>query len=225
MTRGSTTDAVTAALNSDEFKAKLEDIVKTIVDLALKEYEKAVEDKIEEVKRHCDVQIEEMKKNFEETLKKYQHQIGEMAEQIDNLEQYTRRECLLINGVKKTEANTSAKATKEIVYNVARSMKVDDKIIDRDIARTHWMGDKLVVKFARYEAREHFYENRKSAGKGVFINESLTKKRNNLVYECRKLKKEEKILAVWTNDGVVKIKMLNKANKVIKSLQDIEDLK
>lgn len=221
--RGSS-DAVLLAMNSNEFKAKLEDIVKTIVEIAIKEYEKTVDTKFEQMQAECDRKMAEMSSRFEETLAKYKKQIDEMADQIDNLEQYTRRECLLINGVKKTPENTSVQSTKHIVSDIMKSMKIEDKIIDRDIARTHWMGEKLVVKFATYNARELFYEKRKSAGENIFVNESLTKRRNQLLFECRQLKKQKKILAVWTNDGVVKIKLLNETNKVVKSLQEVQNL-
>ena len=223
MPRGSS-DAVLHAMNSNEFKSKLEDIVKTFIEIAIKEYEKTVDTKFEQMQAECDRKMEGMKARFEETLAKYQKQIDEMADQIDNLEQYTRRECLLINGVKKTTENTSTQSTKNIVFDIMKSMKIDDKVVDRDIARTHWMGEKLVVKFATYNARELFYEKRKSAGEDIFVNESLTKRRNQLVFECRKLKKEKKILAVWTNDGVIKIKLLNGNNKVVKSLQEVQNL-
>ena len=198
--------------------------MKTFIEIAIKEYEKTVDTKFEQMQAECDRKMEGMKARFEETLVKYQKQIDEMADQIDNLEQYTRRECLLINGVKKTTENTSTQSTKNIVFDIMKSMKIDDKVVDRDIARTHWMGEKLVVKFATYNARELFYEKRKSAGEDIFVNESLTKRRNQLVFECRKLKKEKKILAVWTNDGVIKIKLLNGNNKVVKSLQEVQNL-
>ena len=48
--------------------------------------------------------------------------------------------------------------------------------------------------------------------RGIFINEDLTKRRSNLLYQARKLKKEKKINDCWSYDGKVMLK--NNVNKI-----------
>ena len=71
--------------------------MKTIVKLAIEEYEKTVDTKLEQMQTECDRKLEEMRVRFEETLAKYQKQMDEMADQIDNLEQYCMDNKLQIN--------------------------------------------------------------------------------------------------------------------------------
>ena len=72
--------------------------------------------------------------------------------------------------------------------------------------------------------KKMFYDRRKELGRGVFINENLTKTRDNLLFHCRQMKKEKKILAAWSNDGQVKIKLNDESNKPVKDLKELHDL-
>ena len=73
--------------------------------------------------------------------------------------------------------------------------------------------------------RQSFYKARsklKSAGHSdVYINKDLTKKRNKLLYEARKLVKVSRINSAWSSDGIILIK--DRDNKVHRDQTD-EDL-
>lgn len=140
---------------------------------------------------------------------------------LDNVEQYSRRNCLKISGVPESTEGT----TDDIVCNIARAIDVDLNI--NDIDRSHRLGKSpssvegrerprdIIVKFMSYRVRAKFYKARvqtKSRGyKGVFINEHLTKARSKLLYEARRRVKSKQLKNAWSNDGAVMIK-LNDAN-------------
>lgn len=90
----------------------------------------------------------------------------------------------------------------------------------RDIDRSHRVGRvnrdsdaevnprprEIIVKLKSHGARLSFLRGRKTLRENrekIFINEDLTKTRKNLAYECRKLKRDRKILNTWVYDGNV----------------------
>lgn len=145
--------------------------------------------------------------------------IGSLETALDNAEQYSRRNCLIITGVPETtEGNTD-----DYVCNLARAIDVDLSVDDID--RSHRLGKPrtgpeqkprdIIVKFVSYRKRASFYKARiltKSRGyRGVYINEHLTKTRGNLLYEARRRVKSKQLKSAWSSDGVVMVK-LNDAN-------------
>ena len=56
---------------------------------------------------------------------------------------------------------------------------------------------------------------------GVFINESLTKLRNDMLYKCRQLKKAHKISGCWSADGVIRVKLNNGLKTTVKNQEDL----
>jgi hypothetical protein len=57
------------------------------------------------------------------------------------------------------------------------------------------------VKITTFKARQGVYNKRYSAPDGIFIHESLTIKRKQLVYEARKFKRESKLQNTWAAGG------------------------
>lgn len=216
-------DALLSAMDSTIFKEKMDDMLKTMISVALLEFEKSVEKKINDAveKGTKAVNDELIAENeiLKNTISKFETQIVELLNKVDELEQYSRKNCLIVSGVPKSE-----RPTKEIVTDLAGTMGIRENITAHDIDNCHWIGEKIIVKFTNYTARHAFYTKRKEAGEGVFVNENLTKKRSELLFKCRTLKKEKKLLAAWTNDGQIKIKLPNGTNRAIKSLQDVLNL-
>ena len=55
----------------------------------------------------------------------------------------------------------------------------------------------------------------------LYINEDLTKTRDNLMYQARKAKKDKRIIDCWSFDGLVRIKDNNNAVFKIKNAQEL----
>ena len=150
------------------------------------------------------------KKEKEEKINNLEKKVSEMSSKIENLnksiddqEQYSRRNCLLIHGISESDGEN----TDDIVINTVQdNMKITVSI--NDIDRTHRIGKKvagktrpIIVKLARYNMRSKIFLNKKRLkGKKISITESLTAKRMKILNEAR-----EKIgfTSVWTSDGKI----------------------
>ena len=139
--------------------------------------------------------------------------VASLEQQIEQAEQYSRRNCLTISGLEEK----AGEVTDDLIMSLASA--TGSSIQLQDIDRSHRIGDPkkartrprdIIVKFASYRSRQNFYKCRsalKDTGyKGVFVNENLTKTRSVLLYEARKLFKSDRLMGAWTSDGTVLVK-------------------
>ena len=118
--------------------------------------------------------------------------IRSIERDIEELQQYGRRNAVIISGVSETEG---------------------DKLEPHEILRSHRLGPlrngsvrprNIVVKLATYNIMKRIYDVRRSLrNTGIFISEHLTRHRGNLFYEARQLLKSGRLKHVWTPDGRV----------------------
>ena len=133
------------------------------------------------------------------------------GKEIDDLEQYSRRNCLLLHGV--VETNTEC-TDDIIIITCAEELGIDVK--QEDLDRSHRLGKvkrndnkprPIIVKFARYAVRNKVFSNKKKLkGKKLLITESLTVYRMKLLDEARQ---KYGVRNVWTYDGRVMYKENN----------------
>ena len=221
---------IATILSSTKIKERIETIIAESVqkgiETAMNDIYKTIEMRLDEMFNKRDENFKKMENkvaDLENKAKEYEKSITDLTNQLDESNQYSRRNCLVISGLKLNENDD----TDQKIIDIAAKMKIkeDKKITKKDIDRSHRMGDKVIIKFASYNARDSFYTNRKEVFEdGIFVSESLTKMRSKLLYECRQRKKLGKILASWTNDGVVKVKLLNGHNHIIKCIGDVDKL-
>ena len=127
--------------------------------------------------------------------------IANLESRVDDLEQYSRRNCLMITGIPENENEK----TDEVVLDMARNQlkaAIDASDIDRShripggpVRRNTDRPRNIIVKFTTYNARRRVLEKKSSLKGGnnrIYINEHLTKARIELYYEARKLEKQEK---------------------------------
>lgn len=145
---------------------------------------------------------------------------------MDDLEQYSRRNCLIFSGVEEKRGEN----TTEVIRSLCRqNLGVEVNVADVD--RIHRLGParpngeppendrrpstsrattkarNIIVKFSNYGARERIYSARKRLKDSpaiirVYINENLTKIRSKLLWKIRKATKNTEH-RVWTQDGVI----------------------
>ena len=135
--------------------------------------------------------------------KEYEDQFVEHFLRIDSLEQYGRRNCVLVHGIpEKKDEDTDVLFTETIQQHLNISIK------PRDIDRTHRIGKPtegknrpIIAKFARYNKRRTVFLNKKAfKGSGFILTESLTRRRVDMLNAARtKFGKDN----VWTTDGEV----------------------
>ena len=123
---------------------------------------------------------------------------------IDSLEQYGRRNCVLLHGVKE-EKNES---TDDVFVDIV-SKQLGVKIEKSDIDRSHRIGAPrkdsrhrpIIVKLARYNVRASIFRaKRKFKNTGMLLTDSLTRHRVTVLSEART--KYGK-MNVWTMDGEI----------------------
>ena len=86
-----------------------------------------------------------------------------LSEMIDDQEQYSRRNCLLLHGVDEEDVEDTDQKTIEVI---AEEMGVQ---LVKDLDRTHRTGKKsdgksrpIIIKFARYNVTKKIYSNKKN---------------------------------------------------------------
>lgn len=134
--------------------------------------------------------------------------VDKLELEIDDQEQYSRRNCLLVHGIVEERREN----TDELIIDIIKN-DVDIEISENDIDRTHRIGAPrnpgekprpIIVKFVRYNVRKKVFGNKKRLkGKNTSITESLTKYRMGKLKQARE---EFGFDKVWTYDGKILFK-------------------
>ena len=113
--------------------------------------------------------------------------IDYLKSQSDSHEQYSRRSCLRINGIKQAENESSSDCVDKVI-DVCKDLNLDVK--KEDIDRAHRVGrdrKTMIVKFYSFGKRTSVYKERKKAKNDVKIHLDLTKPRLNLLDKAKEL--------------------------------------
>lgn len=177
--------AVKEALQDASWLQVLSNIVRDVVVAELKET----------INKNNEV-ISEMKKSLIEKDK----QICELEAKIDDQEQYQRRQCLRLFGVKEEEGEDTDAISMQIAEKIGVELNV------ADIDRSHRVGRRdtdrprpIIIKFVSYRKRGEIFRKKKNLkGSGMVLREDLSRMRHNLLKEAIA---KFGLHNVWTNDG------------------------
>jgi len=146
---------------------------------------------------------------------------------LDALEQYSRKNCLIVHGVKEDNDESIV----DVVVNfINEKMKIPNFVMEpRLIDNVHRLGynkrDKarprsIIIKFLSYLDRRTVFINKKRLrGTGFLITESLTKARAQVFYNCKeRLGKEN----CWTQDGKIIVLMPDRKKKTVMTTKNLE---
>ena len=192
------------------------------------EIERMVTLKVQQATEYLNAEISDLKQSNSEL----KNELDDLKSKTDELEQYSRRSCVRISGVREAENEN----INEIVLGI--SSRIGANIAPSDIDRLHRVGRKvgrgenqgarrmrdIIVKFTNYGARLAFLKGRKSLREqnaSVFINEDLTSARMELAFECRNLKRTKIIKKVWTYNGNVFIEDNNDTRVKVVKMSDL----
>ena len=172
--------------------------------------------------------LEESNTKLSTEVTKLSEKLKVCKESLNNLEQYTRRECLEVSGI----AELQDENTDELVIKVGSLMGVE--INKEDISVSHripkpsfssvaagnWNNveastPKIIVKFTCRATRERFYVARKNlkdkttgnldlllpSENKIYISENLTATNRELFKDCLKVKKDLNYRFIWTHHG------------------------
>ena len=161
---------------------------------------------------------EKKNKKISEVEKKVNSLESKLGDSVDELEQYSRRNCLLLHGVRELEGENK----NDIIMKTMKE-EIDIDIRQQDLDQTHRVGNTkvckegksrpIIIKFSRYDVRSAVDKKKKK----VLITERLTAKRVGLLQEAQG---KYRLRNIWTTDGRNLYKENNRIflckNKVIK---------
>ena len=209
-------------------RSSLQDITNSVN--LLSERFDAMEKKVKDLETAKDLIQKENQHLRLETLRLSQI-VEEMKVNLNEMEQYSRRDCCEITGIPKTPDED----TNDLVIKVGALMDMD--LEEDDISISHRLAvpsyasrtatasssrskqgtilPKIIVKFVRRETKELFYKNRKHlrgktaadlglgrySNNGLFISESLTQRNKTLFNDCLAFKKKHNFKYIWTQQG------------------------
>jgi hypothetical protein len=166
-------------------------------------------------------QIKEYKVNFEQLAQEnsmLRKKVSALECQLDDAEQYSRVNCLEINGIPETPNENVT----NIIKSIAKSLEVD--LSDESIDACHRLGNKqdgrrrgIIVKFTRRIVKEDLLQRRKvkrnfntsdigitsGPANTIYINESLTQNRRKVLNAARAIQKEKNFAFVWVKNGKI----------------------
>ena len=148
-----------------------------------------------------------------------------LREEIDTMEQYSRRNCLVVHGIPETKADTGEAVLQ--VFNGQLNVRVTPDCIDRShrLGRQQPSSNKprpVIVKFVSYETRRQvFSAKRRLKGGKVVIKENLTRRRNELLNHART---QPDVKCAWTTDGRIVCLLENGEKRTIVTERDLAQL-
>ena len=177
----------------------------------------------------------------EEEISKLKEELKEVKTKLDDLEQYSRKNCVNISGI----PESAGESTSKLVCDLGKAMRVD--ISPTDIDACHRIGRQsagktrsIIVKFCRFDQRQEFYAARRqlrgeaaSAGgqftaqqlEKIFVSDNLTQHRQSVLYAARQLRRKGKLFAAWSDVGRLKVRITkNGDTKLISTTADLRDL-
>ena len=161
---------------------------------------------------------EKKNKKISEVEKKVNSLESKLGDSVDELEQYSRRNCLLLHGVRELEGENK----NDIIMKTMKE-EIDIDIRQQDLDQKHRFGNTkvckegksrpIIIKFSRYYVHSAVDKKKKK----VLITERLTAKRVGLLQEAQG---KYRLRNIWTTDGRNLYKENNRIflykNKVIK---------
>ena len=188
-------------------------------------------------------QIISENKILKSTVQMMESHVKQLRESINEMEQYSRRECLEIKGIPVTkDENTDELVTKvgelmglsikEEIISVSHRLPISNRYKGKRTEST------IIVKFVRRNTKELYYRARKVKVKDIttrnlgfpshnkiYINESLTEKNKALFGKCMKVKRNLQYSFIWSSNGRIYLRK-DQASPVtiIRNKEDITKL-
>ena len=163
---------------------------------------------------------------------KLEEKLEQTACDVDEVESYSRRSCLIVHGLKPEHGKTD----EETFISLCNDKFRNTGITNNHIAKIHRIRkgqnsdpskpDILVVKFAQDRYRDAIFKSKKNLKEsGTTITEMLTAKRSALLKSClEKIPGGRDQRAIWTDNGKILVKLGNNNPTHIKCQKDIETL-
>jgi len=172
--------------------------------------------------------IKKDNEKMKEQLTEREIKLKFQAADINNLEQYTRRNSVRIYGVNDPEKKeTSAETAKQVVKLVKDKLEVDITVADIDIAHRTGIfqndGNRpIICKFvSRFTKHDVIKARRKLKKSGYVIKEDLTIQNAKLLEKTKEL---ETVESAWSHEGKIIALLKTGTSMVVNWKTDLDEL-
>lgn len=259
-TNASTSDATLPPLSAFEdildsrFKTQMKDLNEVVL-----KYNKSTQDELKVIQKSQDFlgnKFDELLKSFtllqeenkqlksenillKKEVKELNKRMCNLEEEQENLNLYSRRDCLEFHGIPESHGEN----TDELVKRVGELVGVE--VGQTDISVSHRLPTKrgriptIIAKFTKRSTRDKIYQakgNLKTynsshigltrSSENMYINESLTQRAKELFYRVREFRRIHNFKYVWTKYGKPYLKKDEEARSIsFGSAKDFDNFK
>ncbi|XP_019639782.1 PREDICTED: uncharacterized protein LOC109481645 [Branchiostoma belcheri] len=212
-------------------------IIPSIVTAVRDAVSSSVKEELAECHKELGRQGEELS-NLTEKFTSLQRAHDALQAKVNDLEQYSRRNCVTITGIPEPPGE---KSTDDAVLTVVNNtLGCDPPISLQDIDRCHRLGKPrsdgkprpVIVKLCSYRCKASLMRAKsKPTSKAnlskdnIYINDNLTTGNLQLFKEARLLVKDKRLSQAWTYDGKIFVRSLNGERKMLRVSSDLDPFK
>ena len=199
-------------LGIDDLKKKVDDIESTLLakgtEISKLQHDTSVNDK---------------------SVKALKNRVSTLEADVEEFEQYKRRNNLRISGISEEENEDIFKKLKDLCND-----KLDCDIVDEDIIQVKRMGKpgkpnrQVLVEFSSLRIQQKVFAAKKklkpvtNTTQSIWLNEDLSPKRSQILYSARNAKRQGLLEDCWSYRGVILVK--TKHTKQIRRIQSMDEL-
>ena len=178
-------------------------------------------------------------------IKELRATVTSLEDRVDDLEQYTRKEDIIVSGlsIKRSTYADAAKGESGLDSDRDSFTRVEDQVLEalsergvsireEEISACHTLGKRkpdgtqtVIVRFVSRKSKVRtMMDAKKLKGTGIYINEHLTRKNGRIAKEARDLKKAGRITGTWVKDCKVWIRNRDGNPVQIRSVDQLSQL-
>lgn len=159
---------------------------------------------------------------LESKVSALENKISELNDSVDDIDQYERRDTVIINGPSLPDETPQENCTDLVVNTIKNNLHINMTHTDINVA--HRLGPKqqgkkrpVIVKLHNRAKKYELVQACITVKPQLYINESLTPKRRSLYTIIRKIKAQHKhiLQQCYTSDGKIIVKLRNSPTKYI----------
>ena len=219
-------DLLASSTFLDKLRTVIKSMVQTVVDTTYQRLFESMEENRGSI-HDLRVNTTEIEKDFQklqDLVDSQQEQLNILKRANNDLEQYSRRNCVRIFGIPEEKDENPD----DLVINDIFKKRLELDISPSAIERCHRVGKPdpdpekhraIIVKFCSYRVRKQVIASRRRLKKsGISIQEDLTMKNQALYRKVYKTVKANpsKVVSTWTSDGRIFAELKTTGKKTIK---------
>ena len=197
----------------EELKTSVKEVIRAEVSVVRNDVFNVA--KLQEEQLKINAELRKRIENLEERNIDLSNRLEIATNYIDEMEQYSRRSCLVVSNLTPVPDKTD----EELFVELCRNKMGNLNVTQDHISKTHRLPrpnsfestkpPALVVKFAKEKQRDSVFKNKRNLkGSTVVISEMLTKRRSALLKNClERIPGSRDTRSIWTDNGRILVKI------------------